>query len=236
MQTEVLRSTATGFPYPDSRAKVRIAQSATEARRFMRDPVPNARLGLRVTSAPFSQDELNKVPKSFQFLEQEGRRAYGVYSVPLTGSATGPIGEEVARCAYAFGWNDLLGAWRQDRATPETESWESCRDLFNVYLGRRFNPRERFNRLAAAWRKDVRFLSDTNEICTHPAYQEIIGMGVLALPFIFAELGREPADWFWALKAITGEDPVLDDHRGDLHLMTKAWLDWADTRTKAVRF
>src|SRR5437899_3182838 len=55
-----------------------------------------------------------------------------------------------------------------------------------VFLGGRWGslsplPRalllEKFQRLTARWRTDVRFLSDTNEICSHPAYQEIIGMG-----------------------------------------------------------
>src|SRR4051794_17086735 len=32
-------------------------------------------------------------------------------------------------------------------------------------------PREKFMELVARWKKDVRFLSDTNEICSHPAYQ-----------------------------------------------------------------
>ncbi len=61
----------------------------------------------------------------------------------------------------------------------------------------------------------------------HPAYQQIIGMGDAALPFIFQELRRDPDHWFWALKAITGEDPVAASDRGQLDKMTTAWLDWA---------
>jgi hypothetical protein len=84
--------------------------------------------------------------------------------------------------------------------------------------------RERFHKLAAIWRKDVCFISDLNEICGHPAYQQIIGMGVPALPFLLEELEKEPAQWFWALKAITGEDPIPEGARGDVEAMTKAWL------------
>jgi hypothetical protein len=87
--------------------------------------------------------------------------------------------------------------------------------------------RERFRDLAARWKSDVRFLSDTNEICGHAAYQEIIGMGARALPFILAELETDPDHWFWALKAITGADPVPDEHRGNLDLMARDWLSWA---------
>ena len=39
-----------------------------------------------------------------------------------------------------------------------------------------------------------------------------------------SELRREPDHWFWALIAITGEDPVAPKDRGKLQEMTDAWL------------
>ena len=61
-------------------------------------------------------------------------------------------------------------------------------------------------------------------------------MGSAALPFIFSELEREPDNWFWALKAITGEDPVPEEHRGDVALMAKDWLAWAQSHRAALSF
>jgi len=110
----------------------------------------------------------------------------------------------------------------------EKADWKAFVDSFCFFLELRQSPVERFRELTKAWRNEVRFLSDTNEICSHPAYQEIIGMGALALPLIFAEMEREPDHWFWALKAITGQDPVPEEQRGNLELMTKAWLNWAN--------
>ena len=89
-------------------------------------------------------------------------------------------------------------------------------------------PREKFQELMARWKKDVRFLSDTNEVCSHPAYQEIIGLGIPVLSLILAELESDPDHWFWALKAITGVDPVPEEHLGDLQLMARDWLSWAE--------
>lgn len=63
-------------------------------------------------------------------------------------------------------------------------------------------------------------------ISMHPAYQKIIGMGELALPLIMRELRTRPNHWFWALKAITGEDPVPPQYRGQVRKMAAAWLDW----------
>jgi hypothetical protein len=81
--------------------------------------------------------------------------------------------------------------------------------------------------LAREWKEATSFTSSATAMAMHPAYQQIIGMGHAALPFIFQELRREPDHWFWALKAITGEDPVTEVDRGKLPAMTIAWLNWA---------
>jgi len=84
----------------------------------------------------------------------------------------------------------------------------------------------RFGRLAQQWRAETSLASSVLEICTHPAYQRIIGMGRAAIALILRELQAAPDHWFWALKAITGEDPVPREHRGNVRAMTDAWLTW----------
>ena len=91
-------------------------------------------------------------------------------------------------------------------------------------------PESRFRDLVCEWKKATLFTSSITEIATRPAYQQIIGMGKAALPLIFAELRREPDHWFWALKAITGDDPVPPAARGDMERMAQAWLVWAKNR------
>jgi hypothetical protein len=85
-----------------------------------------------------------------------------------------------------------------------------------------------FGRLVRQWKKDTISISSIEEMALHPAYQRIIGMGPAALPWIFKELEAEPDYWFWALRAITGDDPVKPSERGRITDMTKAWLDWAE--------
>jgi hypothetical protein len=87
-----------------------------------------------------------------------------------------------------------------------------------------------FRELARQWKEATLLMSSITEMATHPAYQQIIGMGHAALPSIFAELRREPDQWFWALKAITGADPVAAADRGKMQAMTEAWLAWAKDR------
>ncbi|HEY1397016.1 hypothetical protein [Roseateles sp.] len=83
-----------------------------------------------------------------------------------------------------------------------------------------------FAQLKDEWREAVAYSSSPTEMAMHPAYQRIIGMGREALPFIFAELKASPFWWFWALRAITGHDPVDASMKGRLELMSKAWLQW----------
>jgi hypothetical protein len=47
-----------------------------------------------------------------------------------------------------------------------------------------------------------------------------------AVPLILKELQARPDHWFTALRAITGENPVPDEHRGDLRAMADDWLRW----------
>jgi hypothetical protein len=92
----------------------------------------------------------------------------------------------------------------------------------------------RFESLAAAWRKECAHLSSVREMVLHPAYQQIIGMGRDAIPFLLRELERQPDHWFWALWAITGENPVPPEHRGRVRDMARDWLEWA--RQRGIRW
>ena len=51
-------------------------------------------------------------------------------------------------------------------------------------------------------------------------------MGNPAVPLLLEELRREPDHWFWALEAITQENPVPEDAAGKVRLMAQAWVEW----------
>jgi len=61
-------------------------------------------------------------------------------------------------------------------------------------------------------------------------YQAIIGMGMPVVPLILEELKREPDQWFWALEAITEENPVPGDALGNVRRMAQAWIEWGRGR------
>lgn len=90
--------------------------------------------------------------------------------------------------------------------------------------------RRKFARLAAQWRSETAMLSSVTEMAVHPAYQAIIGMGPNVVPLLIRDLAEQPTHWFWALKAITGIDPVAPADRGNARKMTQAWLNWGKER------
>ena len=78
--------------------------------------------------------------------------------------------------------------------------------------------------LIAQWRRETEHLSSLKQMCLHPAYQRIIGLGLPAVPYLLRELEQAPDHWFWALRAITDADPARDtDTFEDAR---QAWLTW----------
>ena len=85
---------------------------------------------------------------------------------------------------------------------------------------------DRFRRLRDQWKEESEFMSNTAQMAMLRSYQSIIGMGNAAVPLILEELRREPDHWFWALEAITIENPVPKEMAGKIELMAKAWVEW----------
>ncbi len=94
------------------------------------------------------------------------------------------------------------------------------------YFNIKMDNYKKFNQLKQRWIEETKFYSSISEIVMHPAYQSIIGMGEIAIPFIIQEMAVRPNHWFGALKSITGEDPVSFDERGQMDKMTYVWLRW----------
>lgn len=86
----------------------------------------------------------------------------------------------------------------------------------------------KFKALAKEWKDDTMTISSITQMSIHPAYQQIIGLGSSVVPLLIQELAQncEPDHWFWALRAITGEDPVKPEQRGRITQMREAWLEW----------
>lgn len=113
-------------------------------------------------------------------------------------------------------------------AAERVQSWieEVYDDWAETLTSRRGTLETEFARLTAEWKHDTEFESSPRRIAMHPSYQRIIGMGPVALPLILQDLERTHDDWFWALDAITGVNPVRSEDRGVVHRMVSAWISW----------
>ena len=117
---------------------------------------------------------------------------------------------ELRRCTLEELVQDLLRMADEMAAAPNRED----------------DAARQFHGLASEWKKDTALVSSVTQIALHPAYQRIIGMGSAVVPLLLRELEREPEHWFWALRAITGADPVQPADRGKMKEMAAAWVEW----------
>jgi len=93
---------------------------------------------------------------------------------------------------------------------------------------------QRFHALVEKWREERGPTSSATRMAMTPSYQQIIGMGQDVVPLILEEMRRRPDHWFWALQAITGEDPVRPENRGKVREMAFAWLLWGLRRQRVT--
>lgn len=84
----------------------------------------------------------------------------------------------------------------------------------------------KFERLATQWKKETMFLSSITDKSIHPCYQRIIGLGPDVIPLILDSLRKKGGHWYWALQSLTGENPVLPEHYGDISNMKNDWVMW----------
>jgi len=83
-----------------------------------------------------------------------------------------------------------------------------------------------FRNLVEQWCHDNLVTSSITQLVMHPAYLRIIGMGRDVIPLLLRELQQNPNHWFYALNAITGENPVKPEDVGNIRKMSEAWLQW----------
>lgn len=88
----------------------------------------------------------------------------------------------------------------------------------------------KFQNLVEAWKRERGARSSITQAAALDSYQKIIGMGPDAVPLLIAQLkseGDKPDQWFWALRAITTQNPVRPEDRGNFPKMARAWIEWA---------
>lgn len=110
--------------------------------------------------------------------------------------------------------------------SPLSQVIHQIGDLLEKYESETSHIEARFNQLAETWYRETLYSSAYLDKVLHPAYQRIIGLGKDVIPLILRELQAQPCEWFWALRALTGEDPTTSEMAGKRDEMAKAWISW----------
>lgn len=148
------------------------------------------------------------------------------------------VSQKVARFPYAGRprFPNYLMFWSESE-TPRGYSAETqvLRIKANLVLGDFSFPVSRigldvseyYTEAKKRWEEETAFSSSLTDIESSPALSEIVNIGWRAVPFIVKDLRQEPSLLFIALQKITGHNPVLNEHRGNIEFMTNDWLKWA---------
>jgi hypothetical protein len=126
--------------------------------------------------------------------------------------------ERVAAHARKLGEETLL---LQERESVRAQTGEANAELERV-----------FREAADRWLDETEHVSNINKAISHPAYQQIIGMGKVLpsfiVPLLLHELEVNPDHWLVALHEITREDPAAENISFEEAI--QAWLTWGRQR------
>lgn len=78
-----------------------------------------------------------------------------------------------------------------------------------------------------AWRNVATPMSLITQAVSHPLARHLVALGNPTVEIIFEKPGFLDLHSMALLVEITGEDPVLPEHREDMMKMYRDWVDWA---------
>ena len=98
--------------------------------------------------------------------------------------------------------------------------------------------RIKFQQLRREWVAQRGAMSSITEMSMLVPYQNIIALGLPALPLIIEELkaeGDDPDQWFWALQTIAEANDLIPPQmepqaQGNFRMMADAWLRWSEAQ------
>jgi len=85
---------------------------------------------------------------------------------------------------------------------------------------------DEFGALSKKWREEVGAESSLSKITGNLNYLRVISLAKRAVPLILRDLQRDPAPWFLALRAITGQENVGREHAGNFKRAADSWIAW----------
>jgi hypothetical protein len=89
-----------------------------------------------------------------------------------------------------------------------------------------------FDEYYEKWYNETKYLSSP-KMFENEHYKNIVSLGNSVVPSIIRKLKETPVHLFEALVEITGQDPVPENHWGDIELMAQDWVKWWEEEISA---
>ena len=89
-----------------------------------------------------------------------------------------------------------------------------------------------FTSLKDKWINETLIVSDPTELYSNENYQKIISLGDDIIPLLIKDMYNFKGDWSYALKKITGDNPVKKESKGKIDEIKKDWIDWYEARLR----
>lgn len=138
-----------------------------------------------------------------------------------TGSNSTTIEDYIGYDAAQFNAKKTLEIWQDiAKSVVASQSTQRVREISAAGVA--------FTQALAQLKEDTKFSSSLSDIILHPSYQRIIGIGPTVIPFVLNELKQHGGHWSWALRSLTGENPVSEEDEGRTKRMAEAWLRWGE--------
>lgn len=111
-------------------------------------------------------------------------------------------------------------------------NFSNAMDIFignSVLISNRIERKEyrKFLSLTKKWKSETLFISSGSAIISNSAYNDIIDLGTIAIPWIIRDLRRYNGHWFYALEKLTGQNPIKKENVGKMEEMRNDWILWA---------
>lgn len=88
--------------------------------------------------------------------------------------------------------------------------------------------KEYFDSLKYLWLEETKYSSNVFLTTNHPAHLALVKLGAQVLPLLIEDLQNDNNHWFITLNKITGENPIADEHVGNVEDMKQDWITWAE--------
>ena len=85
------------------------------------------------------------------------------------------------------------------------------------------------------WKSETAFLSDPEQITSHPSFKALVDNAKLVAPLIVEELRDRPSLLVWVLDDAFSERPYHSTDAGNVRAMSEAWISWAERNGRTLQ-